>query len=422
MNTKLLIVADDLTGGLDSGVQLAKQGISVCVDPDACVRETLTEVNAQVLVAVCETRHLTPDDAYKAVYRAVSLGKQAGIEYVYKKTDSALRGNIGAELGAALDAGGAATLAFLPAYPAMNRLTINGCQFIDGLPVSQSVFGSDPFNPVKESDIKKLIGQQTEIPVIKKCEADFSPGNRDVDSEALRRILLMDARSDRELRKAGLKLKRAGALSVSAGCAGFAAFLPELLDLKKEAPSEMPDIKNSMLVISGSLNPVTLRQLDYAEKKGFRRIRPEALPENLCGKKKGLSFNDKWMMIDSSGIKNHTPACSPCHSDRHSDPDRGVSTYLAQMFSEAEKIFDGTIMIIGGDTLSACMRSIGCRELRPVKELFPGVVLSSYISEGRKKQLISKSGGFGDEELLIRLRHLMDTAFRKDTGARRHKE
>ena len=34
MKTKLLIVADDLTGGLDSGVQLAKQGISVKVFPE----------------------------------------------------------------------------------------------------------------------------------------------------------------------------------------------------------------------------------------------------------------------------------------------------------------------------------------------------------------------------------------------------
>ena len=69
----------------------------------------------------------------------------------YKKTDSALRGNIGAELSAALDGSGAGVLSFLPAFPRMNRTTAAGIHYIDGIPAAKSVFGQDPFNPVKES-------------------------------------------------------------------------------------------------------------------------------------------------------------------------------------------------------------------------------------------------------------------------------
>ncbi|MCR5788542.1 MAG: four-carbon acid sugar kinase family protein [Lachnospiraceae bacterium] len=402
MDTKLLIVADDLTGGLDSGVQLAKQGVSVCVDPDPCAKKTLQRTNVQVLVAVCETRHLAPDAAYEAVYRVVSMGRQAGIPYVYKKTDSALRGNIGAELAAALKASGAATLHFFPAYPAMNRLTINGCQYIDGVPVSRSVFGNDPFDPVPESDIRKLIERQTEIPVIRGCEAGCRLICGNGDPTVPRRIFVMDGKSDEDLIEAGLKLKAAGELSVSAGCAGFAAFLPELLDLEREALPDTHDLGNGLLVISGSLNPITLKQLDYAEKKGFVRNRPESLPENFRSKNNEPLFNDPWMIIDSSGIQKHFPSCGSFHLK----PDEDILAYLALLFSEAEKKSDGTIMIIGGDTLSACLRSIDIRQLRPVKELLPGVVLSAFVSEGRDKYIISKSGGFGDEELLVRLRGL----------------
>ena len=114
-DTKLLIVADDLTGGLDTGVQFARQGITVRVvtDPDPAGEWTRTQ--AQVLVAVSETRHIPPEEAYQTVYGIISAGRQAGIPYFYKKTDSALRGNIGAELDAALKASGAEALAFLPA-------------------------------------------------------------------------------------------------------------------------------------------------------------------------------------------------------------------------------------------------------------------------------------------------------------------
>ena len=142
-DTKLLIVADDLTGGLDTGVQFTRQGITVrvVVDPDPSGKWTRTA--AQVLVAVSETRHMPPGDAYETVYRIISAGRQAGIPYFYKKTDSALRGNIGAELGAALKASGAEVLSFLPAYPAMNRVTVEGCHLIDGVPAAVALLAEE---------------------------------------------------------------------------------------------------------------------------------------------------------------------------------------------------------------------------------------------------------------------------------------
>ena len=424
-DTKLLIVADDLTGGLDTGVQFTRQGITVrvVVDPDPSGKWTRTA--AQVLVAVSETRHMPPGDAYETVYRIISAGRQAGIPYFYKKTDSALRGNIGAELGAALKASGAEVLSFLPAYPAMNRVTVEGCHYIDGVPAAQSVFGRDPFNPVVESDVRKLVASQTDTPVT--CDERCGKG-----------ILIVDAQSDEDLRTAGERLFTKGYLSVSAGCAGFAAFLPDLLGLDRGEVPDSYDLGDGLLVISGSLNPVTMRQIRFAQKRGFVRICPKPgqeepfkngvgqsgeKPASLrcagssaaqnAGPSAILWCGEKWVILDSSEIDPGEEAFRDYMRGKEMDsgePRILIAAYLAEILAEIEDSVEGTVMIVGGDTLLSCLRRLGCRDLEPLAELFPGVVLSRYRAGGKEKLLISKSGGFGKESLLADLQEMMKAA------------
>ena len=64
---------------------------------------------------------------------------------------------------------------------------------------------------------------------------------------------------------------------------------------------------------------------------------------------------------------------------------------------------DSRFMIIGGDTLLAFLEAIQCHELTPICELQPGVVLSRITYRGRQYEVISKSGGFGEEDLLVTL-------------------
>ena len=149
---KLLIIADDFTGALDTGVQFAARGANTRVVTDLAY--DFSQADAEGLVMVAETRHLTPRKAYDIVYHAARNARKAGIPYIYKKTDSALRGNIGSELTAVMDAAEADTIAFLPAFPKMGRVTQAGVHYVDCVPVAESVFGKDPFEPVKASDRK----------------------------------------------------------------------------------------------------------------------------------------------------------------------------------------------------------------------------------------------------------------------------
>ena len=142
---KLWIIADDFTGALDTGVQFAARGASVRVLPWGDPPED--GADAQVLVIDSESRHLSPEAARRAVFRLASLAKERGVSFLYKKTDSALRGNIGSELAAAMEAMGGERLAFVPAYPRLGRTTRGGIHYVDGCPRRRACSGMTPSSP-----------------------------------------------------------------------------------------------------------------------------------------------------------------------------------------------------------------------------------------------------------------------------------
>ena len=113
---KLLIIADDFTGALDTGIQFKKQGICTQVFTKKQISDDEIKPDTQVLVIDSETRPLSKDEAYSEVKSIAEWALSAGIEIIFKKTDSALRGNIGAELSALADAAKNGTVFFLPGY------------------------------------------------------------------------------------------------------------------------------------------------------------------------------------------------------------------------------------------------------------------------------------------------------------------
>ena len=83
---KLLILADDFTGALDTGVQFSGKGIrtqvvvsSHWVEPDS---------DCDVMVIDVETRHVPKEKAYEIVYDVCQQAVKYGIRCFYKKTDS----------------------------------------------------------------------------------------------------------------------------------------------------------------------------------------------------------------------------------------------------------------------------------------------------------------------------------------------
>jgi uncharacterized protein YgbK (DUF1537 family) len=158
---QLLSLADDLTGALEVGAKFAMRGVESAVTIERRLRP-----ESQVLVIDTETRHLAPSEAAKVVYGLASEASSRGITRIFKKTDSTLRGNIGAELDAVMQAFPGQPLIYAPAYAEMGRTLREGSLYVDGQLVHESSFGSDALNPVRDSFVPNVIAQQSARRVI----------------------------------------------------------------------------------------------------------------------------------------------------------------------------------------------------------------------------------------------------------------
>ena len=413
---QLFIIADDFTGALDTGVQLVKQGLPSHVTIGGFPDLKQLPPQTRVLVIDAETRHLSAKNAYDTVSLLVSQAVKAGIRYIYKKTDSCLRGNIGAELSAVLESSHQSHLHFIPAFPQMNRVTKDGTQYISGIPVAESPFGKDPFDPVSDSYIPDLIHNQTDTQVrlISACnepgcssDPEFSfPGSESGKPE----ILLYDACTETDLTRIEQMLPHSPEGILLAGCAGFASHLAHMFHLAPQKTMKI-SVPSHLLIACGSIHPVSLSQCEYAVSQGAPCFSmPEAyLTDPGCPACKSWTAQLADACHQNQLVVLNT--CNQGSSEIRPENRLQVQSAFGQLIRKMlDQQIPSTIFIMGGDSLMGMMQALGVTSITPVKELAPGVVLSYFSYRGIKYPLISKSGGFGEPDLFCRIQQMLQAA------------
>ncbi len=94
----IYVIADDLTGANDTGVQFAKKGYNTMVSILDKQSTIIIPNNLDVFVMDTETRELEDKTIRKIlrnILKKININKK---DVVYKKVDSTLRGNIGDEI------------------------------------------------------------------------------------------------------------------------------------------------------------------------------------------------------------------------------------------------------------------------------------------------------------------------------------
>ncbi|GGA78715.1 hypothetical protein GCM10008015_19320 [Flavobacterium palustre] len=149
----IAVISDDFTGAAEIGGIALRNGFSVTID--TCVN---ANYDCDVLVIATNTRSLCKIEAQKQIKEVTEELLKLQPDFIYKKTDSLLRGKIGDELEVQLAVSGKKKVLLVPANPAMNRTIVDGIYYVNKIPLMESDFCGDEYETGTTSSVLDLIG------------------------------------------------------------------------------------------------------------------------------------------------------------------------------------------------------------------------------------------------------------------------
>ena len=177
----IVVVADDLTGAAELAGIAFSHGLTAEVQTGFNPK---TDVD--VICLDTNTRLLSAKDAAAKLRIIAKRIVAAKPNWIYKKTDSVLRGNIGIELHTLLEVTARPRAIFVPANPSRQRVVREGCYFIGNMPLHETYFANDPHHPATTSVVSQIIGNDPEILIPDaESESDLDGPARQCDSLVL---------------------------------------------------------------------------------------------------------------------------------------------------------------------------------------------------------------------------------------------
>jgi D-threonate/D-erythronate kinase len=162
------ILADDLTGAMDAGLQVRGAGgrVLVLIRPECGGSVDRFDVNYKIYDAVVldtESRNQRPETARQLVKAALEIIDSAGLDLIYKKIDSTMRGNIGWEL---MELDPEIPVVLCPALPCVGRTVGDGILKVDGVPVAETEMSRDSLSPVRHSRVGEILHEQVSLRIV----------------------------------------------------------------------------------------------------------------------------------------------------------------------------------------------------------------------------------------------------------------
>lgn len=370
------VIADDLTGACDAGVQFVSRGFSTSVAWDA---DAFTDEACDVAVLCTASRHQSAGEAAANIDSAVRALHANNRRLVYKKIDSTLSGNIGAEISAAMGALDLSVALVAPAYPQLGRRVVNG----------QLLLGAE--EAPTDRRLHAVVAQEFTGVVTPLTLDNVRQG-----PSALRQLidrlesagggmLVADARCDDDLTILARAIGDRPDRVLPVGSAGLAAALlanaPFLSEVRRA--SAQPALATAarsarkaagVVVLTGSKNPVTIAQIDALLTTG--RASRQPLGRTVVDTKRDLIVSVDWdqtpeisMRRFVEGLELQRPAC---------------------------------ILITGGDTAELFARTATASSICLIGDLLPGIVRGQLVGgclDGLP--IVTKAGGFGRPDALV---------------------
>jgi len=409
---KVAVIADDLTGAADTGIQFRSIVAPVYLISHADVAHARFDPQAAALAVYSNTRAVAgPLAAAKVAATARDLGRLRP-KRVYKKIDSCMRGNVGAETDALLEQLTLRASFIAPAFPEQGRTTVHDIHLVHGVPVAETEMGRDPVRPVNTSRLSDLVATQSRLPVgrvdldtlraggtLLAAEVDrlISGGKRHIVIDATERDHL-DAIVDLHLHEYPATLL--------VGSAGLAHSLAERL-----STGTAPEIRSHaaghghLLFVCGSSSQRLHMQVDrLVETDDFDRcpFDPDMLADAERRRERAESVKAVRRRLGASNV------VLQIRPSLNGTPKFAAEAVLDGLSEIVGGVVQGTppggLFLSGGDTANAILNLIGARAVRLEEEVLSGIVRGTLVGgplDGRS--VVTKAGAFGQPDALSRL-------------------
>ena len=369
------LIADDLTGAGDASVQFAARGwptfLTLNNDEDAYDAyvvsgfsrtdsgRTDSDSHPSLLAVTTDCRALSNEAAEQRTYEALQRLMTAGIERIFLKIDSTMRGSVPGQIAGALRAWRTrhadACAVVCPAYPHMGRTVESNRLLVHGQPVHETAIGRDPISPVRTSEMSSLL-------------------------PSIASVVVPDAVSGDDLREIAARIAAKGPAAIAVGSGGLAGALAEVWSVREirsvrsvrlqpdRRAGPVPTFHNPrILLLVTSLNPVSHAQV--------------------------------------ARLKREFPDVAVVLAPTERVPGAAIADDLAEKFAQlaAEREWD-VFGLIGGDGARAALKRLGASGIRIVDAVIEGIPMG-FIAGGSADgtAVFTKAGGFGAEDAIFRV-------------------
>lgn len=390
-----LMVADDFTGAGDAGVQMSKRGIEAHIIFDPKHVES-----GKSYVIDSESRNIPADEAYGKVKHIYESLKDMPFDYYYKKIDSTIRGNIKAELQAAMEVLQPDLVVFNPANPDSHRTVIDGVLYMNDKRVCETEIMRDPLCLVQDDNLISLLEVEMEEPVQFFSITQVRQNKLKLNGS---RFITFDVIENADMDKVVRFLLNTGKKILWVGSAGMANALFGIIE--KPRP---------VLALVGSIAETSRKQVVRAVEQGATLI--EMNPSALM---KGAAIEDVAEQVIKALENGEDTVVVSCreHEDYLESVDTGkkmgmtrqqVAKFTQKKIGELARIVLSRVRIqgaflTGGDTAISVINHMDAKGARLITDIFPVTALVR-LDGGiyPNLQCIMKGGSIGDNATLVK--------------------
>lgn len=382
----IAVIADDFTGAAEIGGIGLRRGLKVAIETEV---ENFEDID--LLIIATDTRAMEAGPAVLHIEKITQdLLQKINPDFIFKKIDSVLRGNIVEELSAQLRVCNKKRALIIAGNPHFKRVIREGIYYVDEVPLADTFFATDPQYPISSSNVKDILKNELEeIQLV-------SVG----DQLPEKGLLFGNVIDNKEMEAWG---ELVDGETLLAGGAGFFDTL-----IKKYHPDIVKDaaykyrMGEKTLFVFGSTFPKSEKLIDQLYELGMSIINmPEAL--YLNEDKEDAALNEWMLQVVEKLVQNQKVIVTINHEPSH-ETNQGVAVkeIVGELVKRvADRVAIDDLLIEGGDTASVILKHLGISRLYPFKELGHGVI-QMKVDNFPEMCITTKPGSyFWPEEIIL---------------------